>query len=87
MAKYRKKPVVIDAIQYNGNNFDEIFHFINSVHCCEIPINNDEYIIIETLEGDMKATPGDWIIKGVNREFYPCKNDIFEKLMKRLNNE
>lgn len=55
MAKYRKKPVVVEAIQ------------------------TQEEVIIETIEGNMKASPGDWIITGVNGERYPCKPDIFEK--------
>lgn len=82
MAKYRKKPVVIDALQYNGEITGELHRFLaeennSSYH---FSFENDiAYLVIHTLEGHMKATPGDWIIKGVNQEFYPCKNDIFEK--------
>ena len=72
--KYRKKPVVIEAIQYNGENIDEIYEFTGDV--LEETVTE---IGIRTLEGFMKMTPGDWIIKGVNGEFYPCKPDIFEK--------
>lgn len=74
----RKKPVVVEAVQWNGCNFDEVYHF---THCCLSyvkPIKKLE-LSIQTLEGEMIASKGDWIIKGVNGEFYPCKPDIFEK--------
>jgi hypothetical protein len=75
MAKFRKKPVVIDAIQFLGDgNLIECLSFLNGQKA-----GGDDSIIIMTLEGDMKAGKGDWIIKGVNGEFYPCKNDIFLK--------
>ena len=75
MAKYRKKPVVIDAIQLTTDNEKEVLRFMGE---------NEggltaQGIEIETLEGTMKADVGDYIIKGVNGEFYPCKPDIFEK--------
>lgn len=73
MAKFRKKPVVIEAIQFT-NNFKEIETF------CEGAFDwSDGKSHIKTLEGEMKASVGDYIIKGVNNEFYPCKPDIFEK--------
>lgn len=74
MAKYRKKPVVIEAIQYEGNNLDEIESFAKSIF-----EYNNEKLTIRTLEGNVCASLGDYIIKGVNGEFYPCKPDIFEK--------
>lgn len=85
--KYRKKPVVIEAVQWTGLNLEEIKSFVgNSLQyyfidtACEvgkyIPQVN---IIIKTLEGDHICTKGDFIIKGVHGEFYPCKPDIFEK--------
>ena len=87
--KYRKKPVEIEAIQFTGDNATEIQLFIGKKLRCNIPpyqmeydydIPNEAYnIIIPTLEGDMKAIKMDYIIKGVNGEFYPCKPDIFEK--------
>lgn len=81
MSKFRKKPVVIEAIQYcwSGEKFaeeaqDEIADFIGkNITVC------GEDIEIETLEGTMTARRNDWIIKGVNGEFYPCKPDIFAK--------
>lgn len=81
--KYRKKPVVIDAIQYNGENIEQIVNFTNK----GIEFNG-ETMEIKTLEGNMKASVGDYIIKGVNGEFYPCKPDIFNKTYDVfLNNE
>ena len=71
--KYRKKPVVIEALKYDGSNIEEAIDFIGE----------DAYfkdsLIIETLEGKMRADIGDYIIKGVNGEFYPCKPEIFSK--------
>lgn len=72
--KYRKKPVVIDAVQWVGDNLDEIEGFVG-----ENMLYDNEGINIYTLEGDMKATIGDYIIKGVKGEFYPCKPDIFNQ--------
>jgi hypothetical protein len=77
MPKFRKKPVVIDAIQIRGDNDDELLSFINDSNM-PFEIIADHTIVIHTLEGDMRADPNDWIIKGVKNEFYPCKPDIFE---------
>jgi hypothetical protein len=72
--RYRKKPVTIDAIQYVGaKSYISVCEFVGRA----LTIYGDQ-IIIPTLEGDMKASRGDWIIKGVNGEFYPCKPDVFE---------
>lgn len=75
MAKYKKKPVIVEAIQWNGDNALEILQFSHESY-----IDKDNYTLkIDTLEGTMVANRGDYIIKGVNGEFYPCKPDIFEK--------
>ncbi len=80
MTFYRKKPVVIEALQFTGNNFFEIAKFIG--HGEEILSNLDlhdtDAPVIRTLEGSMATSIGDWVIKGVKGEFYPCKNDIFK---------
>ena len=76
MARYRKKPVVIEAVQWTGRNWETITKFITAKH--EL-FEAGRIIDITTLEGKMSATPGDWIIKGVKGEFYPCKPDIFEQ--------
>ena len=79
MAKYRKKPVVIEAIQFTGNNFFEIHEFTNgNAHDCYMQPAGYTTCIINTLEGRHIATEGDYIIKGVQGEFYPCKPDIFD---------
>ena len=74
MAKYKKKPVVIEAIRFTGSNYKEIREFIGKNTLC-----SDLSIVIQTLEGDMVAQKGDYIIKGVHGEFYPCKPDIFNE--------
>jgi len=75
--KFRKKPVVIEAIRWvagvNGPSTEEIGRWCGGVY----NVNRD-VMIIPTLEGDHAATRGDWIIRGVKGEFYPCKPDIFE---------
>jgi len=74
MPKFRKKPVVIEAIRFAHTNFEEIEDFVGG----DAEFRNGE-LIIATPEGAMMVRPNDWIIKGVNGEFYPCKPDIFEK--------
>lgn len=75
MAKYRKRPVVIEAVQWTGENLLEILQFSKDSF-----IDRDNYTLkIETLEGVITASRGDYIVKGVDGEFYPCKPDIFEK--------
>ena len=76
MAKFRKKPVVVEAVQWNGDNWKEIDDFITVKH---ETYPKDGIVKIPTLEGVMEAIIGDYIIRGVNGEFYPCKPDIFEK--------
>ena len=86
MPKYRKKPIVIEAIQWVGNT-NEVKNFCGDK--CSYSIYDSawrvgkgvphEELVIHTLEGDMKASRNDYIIKGVNGEFYPCKPDVFEK--------
>lgn len=80
--KYRMKPVVIEAVLFRRNNWDDIRSFTEG--CAydfriEKCINGKAYCHIETLEGEVTATEGDYIIKGVKGEFYPCKPDIFEQ--------
>lgn len=82
LQRFRKKPVVIDAYQLPpaGQDVPESFDdWCALVGFVEFESGRDEGLIIKTLEGDMTASPGDWIIMGVNGEFYPCKPDIFAK--------
>lgn len=83
-AKYRKLPVVIDAVQFTKDNWMEVIDFIGIAHHNNPSgggafVNREGCLTIKTLEGEMRADPGDWIIKGVAGEFYPCKPDIFKK--------
>lgn len=96
MARYRKKPVEIEARQLIGSNAEiyEVYLWVER-HIGSVPPPCDDErngarahgitvdpadgrFVIRTLEGDMKADRGDWIIRGVQGEFYPCKPDIFE---------
>ena len=91
MAKFRKKPVVIDAVQWDGTEAClrktvlPFFGDLDKLPNDGVNVNNgigftppDGTLYIPTLEGNMAASPGDWIIKGIKGEFYPCKPDIFE---------
>lgn len=72
--KFRKKPLEVEAIQYTGTNEKELVEFGHS----NITYNQDlNFLKVFTLEGRMKISPGDWVIKGIKGEFYPIKNDIF----------
>ena len=72
MSKYRKIPVVIEAVQFKSGNFDEIEEFVGG----DAEFRDGE-LVVATLEGPLHASNGDFIIKGVKGEFYPCKPDIF----------
>lgn len=74
MPMFRKKPVVVEAVQYTGKNQNEVADFYPEICGAFGSLS----VFIQTLEGQMEAKPGDWIIKGVKGEFYPCKPDIFE---------
>lgn len=74
--KYVKKKIPIEAILWNGTNFDQIANFMGDNHPI---INSQNELIISTLEGDMRAPVGAYIIKGVKGEFYPCDGEIFEE--------
>lgn len=87
--QYRKKPVVVEAVQLDNLNAPGVVRWIGEDKA-KMELESDTAyqagkappvfsVTIKTLEGDMKALPGDFIIKGVNGEFYPCKPDIFTK--------
>lgn len=73
--KFRKKPVVIEAVRYDGTNLKELENFVGGLRYGEGPYE----IFIPTLEGMMQISVGDYVIRGVRGEHYPCKPDIFEK--------
>jgi hypothetical protein len=72
MGFYKKKPIVIQAVKWTGENDVEILNF-----CTRCYISSKD-LTVSTLEGVMSASLGDYIIRGVQGEFYPCKSDIFE---------
>ncbi len=74
--KFRKKPIVIDAVQWTGNNIEEIQEFTGIPL---MPLDRQNHLLIPTLESPHEASINDWIIKGIKGEFYPCKPDIFEE--------
>lgn len=79
--KATKKPVTVEAVQFMGDNYDELKQFVgDSLWHAEFFENglSQKAPYIKTLEGDMKASVGDYVIKGVKGEFYPCKQDVFE---------
>ena len=87
-SKYVKRPVIIDAVQWTGDNLREVIRFTDSApetRTMHAGMKWDEYadlvardgLKIYTLEGKMNADVGDWIIRGIKGEFYPCKPDIF----------
>lgn len=81
MAKYRKKPVEIEAVQFTGNLWP-IIDFVDNGSA-----SVDEYgseVTIHTLEGNMHVSLNDWVIKGVQGEFYPCKPDIFDATYEKV---
>ena len=77
MAKYRKKPVVIEAHKFTDENKNQVFNWIRC-NTEAMFLDGKPAIKIQTLEGDLIATLGDYVIKGIQGEFYPCKPDIFE---------
>lgn len=72
--KFRKRPVVIEALQYHGTVDAELQELLRGTPWIETM----DGLVISTLEGHMLAAHGDWIIRGVKGEMYPCKPDIFE---------
>jgi hypothetical protein len=102
MAKFRKKPVEIEAVQWTGKeeDLDVVFALIPKKEDGSFDLPNDRISVnpgigyvpasgeidIPTLEGTMTASPGDWIIKGVKGEVYPCKPDIFELTYELIEN-
>ncbi len=84
--KFRKKPVEIEAWQFNGENG---LHWPNWIHNYDrdgkvVFWSNENILTIPTLEGQMFASKGDWIIKGIKGEIYPCKPDIFDMTYEKI---
>lgn len=76
MPFYRKRPVEVEAVQWHGeSNCLEVFKFLGMEHADDEM--DHSVIYIDTLEGVMEVHPGDWVIRGVQGEYYPCKSEIF----------
>jgi hypothetical protein len=88
---FRKKPVVIQAIRFDGDNFSDCQEFLGKSYAGKTLSVTDfksaEGMGVHTLEGQLWASVGDWLIKGVKGEFYPCKPDIFEMTYEKLEQE
>jgi len=85
MAKYKKKPVVVEAVQLRHDTIMEVVKFAGAGKLTEgkpeiaaNPVSGEVGMLIPTLEGTMTANEGDWIIRGVKGELYPCKPDVFD---------
>lgn len=93
--KYRKKPIIIEAVKWTGYNLEEVKKFVGNSLIYNICTSAYEvgkgvpYVCmkIKTLEGDMTVSVGDYIIKGAKGEFYPCKPDIFEVTYEEVGKE
>lgn len=83
--RYRKKPVIIEALQWTGDNTPEIKMFCGE-KAIFVDNNGKLELRIKTLEGMHIATIGDYIIKGIEGEFYPCKESIFKKTYELISN-
>ena len=76
--RYRKKPVVIEAMQFVNETKDQVYNWVVCTTAAGFGLHGEPVLKIQTLEGVMTASLGDYVIKGVKGEFYPCKPDIFE---------
>ena len=85
--KYRRIPLVFDVVRWTGGNLEEVIAFVGPNNIGPIERRIDYSLIIKTLEGDHRAIRGDYIIKGVNGECWPCKPDIFEKTYEKVTDE
>lgn len=77
MPYFRKKPVVVKAVQFRAGEIDG--EFAEYISAGRMRLTEAGTMLIETLEGSMEAQPGDWVVTGVKGEIYPCKPDIFER--------
>lgn len=81
--KVRKKPVEVEAVQWTGENLEEIVYFCGK-YLFFINGSLHDFVYIKTLEGPHRVSLNDYIIKGIKGEFYPCKPDIFEMTYERI---
>lgn len=79
MKMYVKKPIPVPALQWKGDNFQEIKDFCTDENLKEMCFKNNKDLWIQTREGQLMAQVGDFIMKGIEGEFYPCAESIFKK--------
>jgi hypothetical protein len=94
--KYVKNPLEIEAVQWTGTNYRVMYDFLTETTNQNIEATGEHFyidhskgqggLIIKTLEGEHIASIGDYIVKGIKGEFYPCKSDIFEKSYTQVTN-
>ena len=86
--KFRKKPIEIEAMQFTEESKNVVYHWMTGTnHYADFDEDNNPILRIKTLEGIMAANIGDWIIKGIAGEYYPCKPDIFEATYEPIRGE
>lgn len=76
---YKKKPVEVKAMQFTDEMKDRVYNWITCNRAADFKYNGEPILKIQTLEGVMTVELGDYVIKGIKGEFYPCKPDIFEQ--------
>jgi hypothetical protein len=86
MPRFRKKPVEVEAVQFTEESKDQVFNWVRCTKAAGTDVDGSPFLKIQTLEGVMLAEVGDWIIRGVAGEFYPCKPDIFDATYEPLDN-
>jgi hypothetical protein len=85
--KWRKRPVVIEAMQFTRESKDRVHNWITCNRYAGHDESGNPTLTIQTLEGDHLARLGDWIIRGVKGEFYPCRDDIFRATYESVTDE
>ena len=86
MPKYRKKPVVVEALQFTKDNFDECCAFVGP-HLTDGTSKDEMYVGVETMAGEVGACVGDYIIQGVEGEHYPCEERIFNATHEKVEDD
>lgn len=87
MPQFRKKPVIIEAKQLTLDTRNEVLYWLDLNGVDYALYNEKVSITLKTLEGYMRAVNSDWIIKGIQGEFYPCKPEIFDATYEEVNSE
>ena len=77
--QYRKKPVVIEAMEFTDKTKDQVFNWVSCNHYPHHDENGEPVLMLQTLSGDVTIRFGDYVLKGVAGEFYPCKSNIFKE--------